>query len=219
MTSVVSALIFDLDGVLWDTADYHVQAFRYVLTPLGIRVPLYHEIAGRRTDAVFEELLFSCNASVNPKLVAELTWRKREQFKILLREKPPNLDATVSVINKLAGRYRLGLCSSASPQSVELFFDITGLGSLFDTVVSGEMVERAKPAPDIYNMALMLLSSSPHAATAIEDSADGIKSAQMAGLRVVGVEGTLPRLTLAELGATWVVKDISELMSFDFADH
>lgn len=216
---VASALIFDLDGVLWDTADYHVQAFHYVLAPLGIRMPAYHEIAGRRTDAVIEELLFSCSTSVNPNLVTKLTRCKREQFKRLLRESPPNLDLTVSIINKLACRYRLGLCSSASPQSVELFFDITGLGSQFEAIVSGEMVKLAKPAPDIYNMVLLLLSSSPDVAIAIEDSADGIKSAQMAGLRVVGVEGTLPRLTLKELGATWVVKDISELESFDFANR
>lgn len=209
----ITALVFDLDGVLWNSTPYHIEAFRRVLEPIGIEMPAYTAIAGKRTDSAMKEVLLGKGVPVSTGMVAKLTRKKREEFISCVRETPPDLRATISTIHYLVKHYRLGLCSSGSAQSVGFFLDLSGLGNCFRAVVDGDMVKEAKPSPDIYRVTLALLDTSPDNAVAIEDAADGIVSARNAGMRVVGVEGLLPRSKLEALGVSWVIGEISELAS------
>jgi len=206
----LQAILFDLDGVLWDTAPYHLEAYNEALAPLGIAIPEYGPVAGRRTDEVIDALLGKDVAN-RAGVVAAVTQAKRRAFLSLMDRNPPNLAATRAVLRRLAGSHRLALCSSASAGSVAHFLGISQTQPLFAVVLSGEDVERAKPAPDIYAAAVARLGIAPDAGVAVEDSQDGIRAARGAGLEVIAVRGTASDAQLGEAGASSIIDGIDQL--------
>ena len=205
------AVVFDLDGVLWHSQRAHHAAYAKVLEGLGLPVPSYAELAGRKTREVFEHLVQEHGLSGGAARAAELTAAKQAEAQRLLRESPPLADGCGELLRALAPRFLLGLASSASPASVALFFEASGTRALFGAVVTGDDVTQAKPAPEAYQKALALLGVAPADAVVVEDAPSGIEAALAAGARAVGVEGTCGRAELERAGVVAVVKDIREL--------
>ena len=83
--------------------------------------------------------------------------------------------------------FRLGLASSSNRPLIDAVLSATGLGELFEVTVSSEEVPRGKPAPDVYLKATARLDVPPERSAAVEDSANGIRSARAAGLRVLAI--------------------------------
>ena len=206
----LQAILLDLDGVLWDTAPYHLEAYNEALAPLGIAIPEYAPVAGRRTDEVIDALL-GAEVPDRAGVVAAVTQAKRRAFLALMDRHPPDLSATREVLQRLASRHRLALCSSASAGSVAYFLGISATQPLFTVVLSGEDVEHAKPAPDIYAAAVERLGIAPDAGVAVEDSQDGIRAARGAGLDVIAVRGTASDTALGEAGASSIIDGIDRL--------
>ena len=100
---------------------------------------------------------------------------------------PPLVDGAVEVVRELAGHWPLGLASSANRPMIELVLERSGLTGCFRTTVSSEEVARGKPAPDVYLEAAARLGVPPDRCAAVEDSANGLRSAAAAGMWVVAV--------------------------------
>jgi HAD superfamily hydrolase (TIGR01509 family) len=100
---------------------------------------------------------------------------------------PPLMDGAVEVVRELAGHWPLGLASSANRPMIELVLERSGLTGCFRTTVSSEEVARGKPAPDVYLEAAARLGVPPDRCAAVEDSANGLRSAAAAGMWVVAV--------------------------------
>jgi beta-phosphoglucomutase-like phosphatase (HAD superfamily) len=79
------------------------------------------------------------------------------------------------------------VASSSNREVIDLVLDRAGIAGLFSATVSSEEVARGKPSPDVYLEALARLGVAPAAATAIEDSSNGLRAAAAAGMRVVAV--------------------------------
>ena len=88
---------------------------------------------------------------------------------------------------RLAGRWPLGLASSANRSIIELVLCEAGLAECFEATVSSEEVARGKPAPDVYLEAARRLNSDPARCVAIEDSSNGLRAAAAAGMRLVAI--------------------------------
>jgi HAD superfamily hydrolase (TIGR01509 family) len=99
----------------------------------------------------------------------------------------PLLPGAVDAVRALSARWRLGVASSAPKSLIEAVLDASGLRSEFAAAVSSEEVARGKPAPDVYLEAAARLGVPPTACAAIEDSANGLRSAAAAGLAVIAV--------------------------------
>ena len=96
---------------------------------------------------------------------------------------------------------------------MDLFLEASGSRELFAAVVTGDDVERAKPAPDIYDCALTLAAADRLTTVVVEDAPAGVEAARAAGVRfVVGIEGTAPAQQLLQSGAKCVLKNLSELL-------
>jgi beta-phosphoglucomutase-like phosphatase (HAD superfamily) len=87
----------------------------------------------------------------------------------------------------MAGRWPLGLASSAPRSLIETVLDASGLRAKFAATVSTEEVARGKPAPDGYLTAASRLGVAPQACAAVEDSSNGLRSAAAAGCQVIAV--------------------------------
>jgi HAD superfamily hydrolase (TIGR01509 family) len=103
------------------------------------------------------------------------------------RERIPFLPGAVDAVRRLAGRWPLGLASSAPGVLIETVLDAAGLSSCFQVTMSTEQVPHGKPAPDIYLAVTARLGVSPSGGAAVEDSSNGLRSAAAAGLHVIAI--------------------------------
>jgi HAD superfamily hydrolase (TIGR01509 family) len=105
----------------------------------------------------------------------------------IYRERLPLLDGAAEAVERLAGRWRLGLASSSNREIIDLFLELSGLGRLFEVTLSSEEVARGKPHPDVYQEAAHRLAAEPGDCVAVEDSSNGIKAARAAGMAVIAL--------------------------------
>lgn len=103
------------------------------------------------------------------------------------REHVPLLPGAVGAVTALAGRWPLAVASSSPPELIAAVLAAAGLAGHFRVVVSSEQVARGKPAPDVYLAAAAQLGVPPRDCVAVEDSANGLRSAAGAGMTVVAV--------------------------------
>ena len=208
----IRAVIFDLDGVLIDSAACHRAAFEEIFRPLGIDAFDYARYAGWRTADVVESVLRAAANTVQPELIREMAANKSR----IAREKPaaanPVAPDCVAVLEALSRHYALALASSGSRQSVELFLAANRCASLFGSVLSGDDVEHAKPAPEIYTRTFQALGVAPADGVIIEDAVAGILAAKGAGAgMVIGFADNSQAGQLLSAGADLVIQTLSEL--------
>jgi HAD superfamily hydrolase (TIGR01509 family) len=102
-------------------------------------------------------------------------------------EHVPFLPGAVDAVRQLAARWPLGLASSSPPVLIDAVLDGGGLRDCFAVAMSTEQVAHGKPAPDIYLAVTGRLDRPPRRCAAVEDSANGLRAAAAAGLRVIAV--------------------------------
>jgi HAD superfamily hydrolase (TIGR01509 family) len=184
---MIEAIIFDLDGVLidseglWDAARRKLAlqsggqwSEQATTDMLGMSTPEWsaymHDVLGVQLDA------------------EEIARRVTEEVVTRLQRELPLLPGARDAVRRLAAAgLRLGLASSASRRAIEVFLDKSALRELFAATISSEEVRAGKPAPDVYLAALAALHARPAEAAAVEDSANGIRSAAAAGLKLIAI--------------------------------
>jgi HAD superfamily hydrolase (TIGR01509 family) len=102
-------------------------------------------------------------------------------------ERLPLIDGAVEAVERIAARWPLALASSSNRELIDQALAVSGLADHFRATVSSEEVAHGKPAPDVYLAAAERLGVDPGQAAAIEDSANGIRSAHAARMRVVAI--------------------------------
>jgi len=205
------AIIFDMDGVLWHSADAHEESFRQVLNDEGLTMPAYSKLAGRRTDEVMRELLELQKGGVDLDQLRRMTFAKQALANKLLMQSAPVAAMCFDVLQKLAQSFRIVLASSGSKQNVQLFLDTCGAKNLFEFALSGNDVQSAKPSPDIYLLALNMLKLPANLCLVVEDSFSGIEAARKAGIPCVAITGTHSHKELEQCPVQSVIDKLEEL--------
>lgn len=209
--SQCQALIFDMDGVLWHSSGIHAEAYRQTLLSEGLQVPDYTKLAGRRTDDVMRQLLESQRGSVDESLVKKLTLVKQKMAHQMLSESQPLAPGCSEVLSRLSNHYRLVLASSASKNNVGVFLSALGEKHLFEQVLNGESVDLAKPAPDMYLLALSKLNLPADVCLVLEDALHGIEAAKLAGISCIAITGTHSYEALENSHAIAVIDKLDDL--------
>ena len=183
---MIEAVIFDLDGVLVDSE--HVWD--------GVREELAHERGGRWHDRAQADMMGMSSVEWSrymhdviglDETPAEIDAEVVRRMEARYAEELPLVDGAVDAVRRVAASYRLGLASSSNRPLIDAVLEAAGIAELFEATVSSEEVARGKPAPDVYLEAARRLGVAPERCTAIEDSANGIRSAHAAGMRVVAI--------------------------------
>ena len=182
----VEAVVFDLDGVIVDTEELWDE----------IRESLARERGGRWSARAQADMMGMSSTEwsrymhevvglaeppeeINREVVARMLARYDERL--------PLIDGAVDAVRRLAERWPLGLASSSNREVIAGALAAAGIDSLFAATVSSEEVERGKPAPDVYLEAARRLGVAASDCAAVEDSANGIRSAHAAGMRVIAI--------------------------------
>ncbi|MGR9108304.1 MAG: HAD family hydrolase [Gammaproteobacteria bacterium] len=208
-----TTLIFDMDGVLFFSSEAHGAAYDRTFKAYGYHGLPYAEIAGVRTDDAFRKVLLNEDVEESDALIEELTVTKRRWAGLLLREAPPVVPNCRFILEQLADRFTLGLASSASKNTVDLFLNASGTRDLFHSVLTGQDVEHSKPSPEIFLKVMEQLHVDPRSAAIVEDSVAGVIAGRRSGATVIGVRGTVSDSALMDNGATYVVSGIRDLLA------
>jgi beta-phosphoglucomutase len=208
MSHAIQAVIWDLDGVIIDSADEHRRAWQRLAREEGITMTDadFWSTFGKRNDDIFASIWGKMPAD----RVQELADRKEMYFRELIREGATPLPGAIELMSGLhdAG-FPQALASSTPAENICLINDVLGLGRYLSVLVSGETVARGKPAPDIFLKAAQELHMVPTKCLVIEDAVAGVQAAHAAGMRCIAVAGErdLPGLREAEL----TVKSLTEV--------
>lgn len=183
--------IFDLDGVLVDTAVYHFAAWKELANKLGFE---FTQADNERLKGVsrmksLEILLSVGNIAASDKQKEEWAKEKNERYVKLLENLNEDslLSGAKQYLTKLHNDGILIALGSAS-KNAPLILKRTGIEDMFDAIVDGNSVSKAKPDPEIFLKGAELLGLKPQDCTVFEDSQAGIESARAGGFSVVAVD-------------------------------
>jgi len=183
---VIGAVLWDMDGVLVDTAPFHYQAWRALFAGLGkdLSDEEFRRTFGLRNDDILRANL----GDMPPERLRELGRRKEELFREAIRGKVQPLPGAVALVRRLReSGVKTAVVSSAPRQNVETLLDALGISDGFDALVAEEDAERGKPDPQGYLVAAERLGERPEDCVVIEDAPGGVEAAKRAGMRCIGL--------------------------------
>ncbi|MBQ9648776.1 MAG: beta-phosphoglucomutase [Oscillospiraceae bacterium] len=190
MANQWSAVLFDLDGVLCFTDEYHYLAWKRVTDELGI--PFDRAVNNRlrglsRMDSL-DIILEQAGRAFTRDEKEALAARKNDIYRgCLAAMSPADLSGDVrETLDALRARgYRLAVGSSS--KNAPFILERLGLGGFFDAVADGNLVARSKPDPEVFLKAAELLGEQPERSLLVEDAVAGAEAAHRGGMRVACV--------------------------------
>jgi beta-phosphoglucomutase len=203
------AFIFDLDGVIVDTAKYHFLAWQKIANALDINFTLEHNelLKGvsrvRSLDIILE--LGKVEASQEDK--NKWLLQKNEEYLTYLVDMDQSelLPGVLSMLQYLKEKNQPIALGSAS-KNARPILEKTGIRHYFDAIVDGNDVTNAKPDPEVFLIAAKLLEVSPENAIVFEDSVAGVQAANIGNMTSIGIGEAS---TLHE--AKYIFKDFTEI--------
>ncbi len=183
---MVTAVIFDLDGVLIDSETVWNEARKSLAEQRGgaWTAEAQSAMMGMSSREWSRYMRDQLGVDLD---AAEISAAVVERVERLYRERLPLITGARAAVVSLAARWPLALASSANRPLIELVLDLAGLRRAFAVTVSAEEVDRGKPAPDVYLAAARLLEREPASCAAVEDSSNGLRAAAAARMRVVAI--------------------------------
>lgn len=209
---MISAIVFDFDGVLVDSEPLHLRAYQEVLEPFGLSLPrekYYASYLGYDDEGVFRAVAGARDWPIDDRKLDALIEEKCRVFDALLDGGDLMYAGAAECVARLAAVWPLGIASGAARPEIEAMLRARGLDRYFRFIVAAGETPAGKPAPDPYRRAADLHGHSPEACVAIEDSRWGIESAKTAGLSCIGITHTYPVSELLQADA--IVTSLGEL--------
>ncbi|MFL5841729.1 MAG: HAD family hydrolase [Thermoleophilaceae bacterium] len=183
---MIAAVVFDLDGVIIDSEAVWNDARRELVVERGgtWRDDSQRAMMGMSSTEWSAYMHEELGVDMDPREISAAVVSRLED---LYRERVPLIPGAREAVIRTAERWPLGLASSANRVIIELVLELTELGRYFGATVSSEEVAQGKPAPDVYLEASRRLGVAAPDCAAVEDSANGLRSAAAAGMKVIAV--------------------------------
>lgn len=210
---MIEGVIFDMDGVLVDNVDQHLEAFLRFGREQGRNLTRADvlEVFGQRNDEMIPALL---GRQVDEGELARLAARKEQIYRELTR--PVLNDTMVAGLKNFLQELRdlraaLSVATSGPQENVDFVLDGLGIRSFFQGAVTGAEVSRGKPHPEVFLKAAELLQADPYKCLVFEDTTSGIEAARRAGCRCIALATTHSREELAASEPGRILEDFTEI--------
>lgn len=188
MGAVQKAVLWDLDGTLVDSAEYHWRAWQKVMAQEGVSISReqFLKTFGQRNDLILREWL---GPNTSPERIQRVGDAKEAWYRELIRsEGIEPLPGAAEWVQRLAENgWKQAIASSAPRENVEVVLEALGLRGYFQAWVAAEDVERGKPDPQVFLLAASRLGVPPERCIVVEDAPAGIQAARRAGMKCIGV--------------------------------
>jgi len=196
---MIEAFLFDLDGVLTDTSEYHYRAWKRLANEYGIPFSRQDNEALRGVSRRESLTRLLAGHPVTETQAEEMMALKNAYYLELVNQMTPAdlLPGAKEILEELQTLEIKKAIVSAS-KNANLVISRIGIGPLVDCVIDGNAPARSKPFPDLFLLAAKALSVEPPSCLVVEDAAAGIEAAHAAGMRALGL-GPQERVGMAEL--------------------
>ena len=191
------AVLWDMDGVLVDTGEFHFQAWQGVLAEAGIpfNAQLFRQTFGMNNADLIAALL---GRPPEPGQAEAIGEHKERLFRQSIAGRARLLDGVADWLRRLQERNSPQAVASSAPcENIDALLDELGIRQFFQAVVSGTDMP-GKPDPTVFLLAARQLDVLPHACLVIEDSVAGVTAAKRAGMKCLAVTTTNPRELLLQ---------------------
>jgi len=187
-----SAVLWDLDGTLADSEEYHWLSWRDAMRIEGVDLSYDRFLAsfGQRNDRILGAWL----GQVEPQRMRRIGDWKEAEYRRLAEERgmTPLPGAREWVERLRAAGWKQAIASSAPRLNVETMLRVLQMDRLIDAIVSAEEVSKGKPDPDVFLAAAAALSIPPPRCIVVEDAPAGVEAGRRAGMRTIGVNAKAP---------------------------
>ncbi len=206
----MKAFIFDMDGTIVNNTPYHTKAWTQFLNNNNIFIKdedLLSKIYGVNDEIIPRFFGDSLSIEKIKKLAAE----KEKIYRTIYRPLIEELRGLEKLL-KLAKQKEISiaLATMSNIENISFIIDALGIRSYFDLIAGEENVMQGKPHPEIYELVLSSLKIKPEDAIVFEDSHSGVKSAQEAGIPVVGVCTTYSKDQFKKWGVNISINNFEE---------
>lgn len=189
--AIARAVLWDMDGTLADSREFHWRSWRDTMSAAGIEVTetMFAKSFGQRNDAIIPVWM---GDRATPALVRELGDAKEALYRQFIAEAglEPLPGAAEWVRRLHAEGWRQAIASSAPRANVELMARVLNFTPFMEALVGAEDVQHGKPAPDVFLAAAAAVGVGPDHCVVVEDAAAGIEAAHRGGMPCIGVGGS-----------------------------
>jgi beta-phosphoglucomutase len=182
--------IFDLDGVIVDTAKYHYLAWRNLANRIGVDFSQVQneQLKGVSREQSLKKILAWGNTTISDSDFQDLMLKKNAEYlnhitTMNRSELLPDVERTINFLMEMNQFVTLGSASKNARPILEK----TNLIDAFDVIVDGNDVTEAKPDPEVFLKAAKLTNTNPNNCIVFEDSVAGIQAANAAGMISIGI--------------------------------
>ena len=205
-------VIFDMDGVLVDNRDIHIEAFVVLCKKYGVTLSKekLFGVFGMGNDEILPIIL--PDKLIKEKGLRPLAEEKEAIYREIFEKTIAPTPGLVPFLHALPKEgFRTAVGSSGMEANVRFVLEKCGIADCFDAVVNGDMVTRCKPDPEIFLTASRLMQVPPTECVVIEDSFAGIQAARNAGMGVIAMATTFSKDKLKATDNDMIVSDFTPL--------
>jgi len=184
---MLSAVIFDMDGVIIDSEPLHAQVVIDMMQDFGVSLEMkdMDRFVGNTNATLWKTLIAEFDLPVSLEELGKT--QHRQNLETLKKSNGLLIDGVKPLLEEIkSANHGTAIASSSNKEFITSVVDKFELGTFFDYLVSGQEVKNSKPAPDIFLEAVSRLGVSPEDCVVIEDSNHGVAAANAAGIKVVG---------------------------------
>ncbi len=189
-----NAAIFDMDGTIVDNDQYHFKTWKELFERYGrieLTTELYNDKLSGVPGMVIMREFFGDDHTEEQ--MREMFDEKTQNYRILYEPYITAINGLERLLTELKDSgIKTAVASSATSSNINFILDKLPFKELFDVIIDGPRVSRAKPDPQIFLKAAADLGVDPHDCVVFEDSLSGVKAGNAAGMKVVGITTTHP---------------------------
>ncbi len=192
----LEAVLWDMDGVIADTADYHYNAWREVFEERGIEFSKadFMRHFGQRHDTIVR---FALGDKISPEEISKISEKKQAIYRRNIAKNIIPLPGAVALIKSLNQHgIKTAVASSAVQANIDVILRGLGIERNFQAIVWGTEVAEGKPSPLVFQLAAKKLGVKPANCVVIEDAIAGVTAAKRAGMKCVAVTNSHPSHSL-----------------------
>lgn len=208
-----NAVLWDMDGVLVDTGDFHYQSWKETFDELDVPFDRedFRKTFGMNNAGILEWVF---GKKPEPNEVSRISHRKEALFRELIKGKAEPMPGIRSWLEQFqTWGVKQAITSSAPPENIEVLVDELKIKEFFDEVVSGFDLP-GKPNPDVFMKAAKKLQIAPEKCVVVEDAIAGVEGAKRAGMKCIAVTTTNPANDLKK--ADLIFENLGKMDEDDF---
>lgn len=188
MPVILRAVLWDMDGTLIDSEEFHWLAWRDTLADEKVAITREQFLAsfGQRNDAIISAWL---GAAANAETIERLGNAKEERYRAQVRRQGisflPGVASWLEALQRQ--RWRQAIASAAPRANVDAILEVLSASAVFDGIVSAEDVRRGKPDPEVFLAAASRVGVPAERCIVVEDAVAGVEGAHRAGMKCIGI--------------------------------